>query len=81
MKRILFVAENVTLSQVVRLSVLARALDRERYEVHFASSEFDPLVFRDLDCHRHVLETIGGKAVERALESGRRIYEKATLMR
>lgn len=80
-KRILFVAENVTLAQVVRLVVLAKSLDPARYDVHFACSEFDPLVFSELDCHRHVLTTIGGRAVEKALEAGKRVYEKSTLMK
>ena len=43
--RILFVAEAVTLAQVVRLATLARGLDPARYEVHFASARFDELVF------------------------------------
>ena len=37
-RRILFVAEAVTLAQVVRLVTLARALDPARYDVHFASA-------------------------------------------
>src|SRR5262245_4148199 len=35
-KRVLFIGEAVTLAHVVRPLVLARALDREQYEVHFA---------------------------------------------
>ena len=49
LKRILFVVENTTLSQVVRLLVLARALDQQKYEVHFASSAFDPKIFSRTD--------------------------------
>ena len=80
-KKVLFVAENVTLAQVVRLVALARCLDPSRYEVHFACSDFDPLIFSRLDWHRHELRTIGGSAVQKALEAGKRIYEKSTLMR
>ena len=45
-RRVLFVAENVTLAQCVRLVTLARALDPQAYEVHFASSEFEPVRHR-----------------------------------
>ncbi len=80
-KRILFVAENVTLAQVVRLKVLADSLDSERYEIHFASSEFHPMVFQQTKFERHSLTTIEKAAVERAFASGRRLYEKKTLER
>ena len=79
-RKILFVAENVTLAQVVRLAVLGQALDRSRYEVHFASSSFEPLVFDGCDFERHYLETIEKSAVDKALASGKRIYEKQTLL-
>ncbi|HEY6725956.1 MAG TPA: glycosyltransferase [Polyangiaceae bacterium] len=78
--RILFVAENITLAQVVRLAVLARSLDRERYEVHFASSHFDPLVFAELDVEQHPLQTLDKARVEHCLARGKRIYEKKTLL-
>src|SRR5689334_8845456 len=42
-RRILFVTENVTLAQCVRLVTLACALDPERYEVHFACSDLPAL--------------------------------------
>ena len=44
-RRVLFVCEAVTLAQVVRLATLSRALDRARYQVHFASAHFDPMIF------------------------------------
>lgn len=78
--RVLFVAENITLAQVVRLAVLARTLDRQRYEVHFASSHFDPLVFDGLAVERHTLDTLPKSQVERCLARGKRIYEKKTLL-
>ena len=49
----LFVAEAVTLAQVVRLATLARALDPARYEVHFASAHFDELIFAGTAFIRH----------------------------
>lgn len=79
MKRILFVAEDVTLAQVVRLVVLARTLDPTRYRVHFACRYFDELVFRPGEFERTTLRTVTREAAHRALEKGKRIYDVATL--
>lgn len=80
-RRVLFVAESVTLAQCVRLAALARALDRQRYEVHFASSEFPELVFGGLDVVRRRITTLAPAAAERALQSGRRLYETGDVLR
>ncbi len=80
-RRVLFVAENVTLAQCVRLAALARTLDRERYEVHFACSDFPELIFARDELVRHPLVSLSPAAAARALESGQRLYEKATLLR
>lgn len=79
-KRILFVAESVTLAQVVRLVTLARRLDPEAYDVHFASSDFPPLIFRGAGFVQHRLKTLAPAAADAALRSGRRLYEKGTLL-
>lgn len=79
-KRILFVAENVTLAQVVRLATLARCLD-EQYDVHFATSEFDDLVFQGTAFSRHCLYTIPKAELFRAMEKGDRLYDTRTLLR
>jgi UDP:flavonoid glycosyltransferase YjiC (YdhE family) len=79
--RVLFVAENVTLAQCVRLVWLAQALDPERYEVHFASSDFPDLVFAGTPFVRHHITTLAPEAAARALEAGRRLYETAALLR
>lgn len=80
-RRVLFVVENITLAQVMRLRVLAAGLDPERYEVHFASSEFDPLLFAGTDFKCWPLYTIERKAGMRALAKGDRLYETHTLER
>jgi UDP:flavonoid glycosyltransferase YjiC (YdhE family) len=79
--RILFVAENVTLAQVVRLATLARSLDPARYEAHFACSEFAPLVFDGTRFVQWTVYTIPRWFVDRAIRTGRRIYDKRTLRR
>jgi UDP:flavonoid glycosyltransferase YjiC (YdhE family) len=80
-RRVLFVAENITLAQLVRLVVLARALDRTRYEIHFASSEFPALVFGDEDWRRWPLYTLEPRRVWKTLEKGRKLYDEKTLER
>jgi UDP:flavonoid glycosyltransferase YjiC (YdhE family) len=80
-RRILFVTENITLAQVVRLATLARGLPRERYEVHFACSDFDPLVFEGSEFQRWPLFTIDREAGFKALAKGERLYDDKTLER
>ncbi len=77
----LFVVENITLAQVVRLRVLAAGLDPARYEVHFASSEFDPLLFEGTAFRHWPLYTIEREAALKALAKGDRLYETRTLER
>lgn len=80
-KRVLFVAEDVTLAQVVRLYVLARSLDPARYEVHFACARFDPLIFGDAGFVRHPIFTLDRARVLRAAEHGQRLYGVDVLAR
>jgi UDP:flavonoid glycosyltransferase YjiC (YdhE family) len=77
----LFVTENVTLAQCVRLVTLARSLPAERYEVHFACSDFPELVFAPGEFTRHAIVSLSPDAAARALQSGQRLYEKGTLLR
>lgn len=77
--RILFVAEAVTLAQVVRLRVLAGALDPAAYEVHFASSAFPELVFAGLAAQRWPIRSLAPEVVARAVARGSRIYDRETL--
>lgn len=80
-RRILFVTENITLAQVVRLATLAQGLPREGYEVHFACSDFDPLVFEGTEFQRWPLFTIDKEAGFKALARGERLYDVKTLER
>jgi UDP:flavonoid glycosyltransferase YjiC (YdhE family) len=83
-KRILFVAEAVSLAQVVRLVTLARALDARRYEVHFASALFDDLIFGGPELThfvRHRIASLPAAVVDRRVARGLRPYGKGTLAR
>jgi UDP:flavonoid glycosyltransferase YjiC (YdhE family) len=78
-KRILFVAEAVTLAQVVRLVALARALDPARYQVHFASANFDELVFGGTDFIRHPIWSLSPAQIDARVGRGQRLYGRRTL--
>jgi UDP:flavonoid glycosyltransferase YjiC (YdhE family) len=78
--RVLFIAEAVTLAQVVRLQVLAHSLDPRRYEVHFASARFDPRVFgAEASFRRWPIRSLDPEVVDRLVASGKRIYDQDTL--
>jgi len=79
MKRILFVAEAVTLAQVVRLVTLALALDPARYEIHFASARFDDLIFRDTRFVRHPIWSLSPAVIDARVARGQRLYGRRTL--
>ncbi len=83
--RVLFVSEAVTLAQVVRLAVLARGLPRDRYEVHFAASHFDPMIFGAVDAgpalQRWPILSLAARTVERRVRGGRRLYGPRILRR
>jgi UDP:flavonoid glycosyltransferase YjiC (YdhE family) len=79
--RVLFVAEAITLAQVVRLVTLARGVDRERYEVSFACGPFDPIAFAGTDLEPIPLVTVDPKRALSKVERGERIYEKDLLFK
>lgn len=80
-RKILFIAEAVTWSQVVRLLVLARGLDPRRYEVHFASARFDEHLFAGARVRRWPITSVSPEKVDAAMAGGKRLYEKPLLAR
>ncbi len=71
MKKILFIAEERSWSQMVRLMVLACGLDQRRYEVHFASARFDERLFHGTSFKRWPITSISPeKSVDGASLSG-----------
>jgi len=78
-KRVLFVSESVTLAQIVRLSMLASALDRDRYEIHFAATDFPTYV--DFPVQRWPLWGISAATAQARLAAGRRLYTSRVLRR
>jgi UDP:flavonoid glycosyltransferase YjiC (YdhE family) len=78
-KRILFVSESVTLAQIVRLTTLARALDPDRYDVHFAATDFPSYV--DFPVRRWPLWGISAATAQARLAAGKRLYTNGVLDR
>ena len=78
-QRILFFAEAVTLAHVTRPLVLARSLDPERYEVHFACAAGYDFLFKDGEFTRWSIDTISTERFLHALATGSRLYDYQTL--
>lgn len=78
-KRILFVSESVTLAQIVRLTTLGHALDPDRYEIHFAATDFPTYV--DFSGQRWPLWGISAAHAQARLAAGKRLYTRAVLER
>jgi len=79
--RILFVAEAVTLAHVARPAVLAQALNREEYDIFFATDpRYNPL-FPELSGFRYDIWSISSAEFLNALAKGSPVYRKATLVR
>ncbi len=81
MKKILFIGEAVSWSNVVRCLVLARELDPRKYEVHFASARFDEFVFHGTDFMRWPITLLPADKIEAVVNSGsiKRIYDRPVL--
>lgn len=76
---VLFMAESVTLAQVVRLSVLARSIPRSVARVVFATSHFDPLVFRELDAEQVVVKGPNPNVALDAVARGKPYHDLSSL--
>ena len=78
-KRILFVAEAVTLAHIVRPLVLAQSLDPARFEIHYASARRYDFVFDQATFHRWEINSVPSQAFLDALAGGSRLYSLRTL--
>ena len=78
-RRILFVAEAVTLAHVVRPLVLAKALDPAHYEVHFACAEGYEAFLEDDRFTRWSIHSIPPRRFQEALRKGTPLYDLNTL--
>lgn len=78
-QRILFISEDITLAQVVRLVQLAKSLDTQKYEVHFACSDFKELIFKNTSFTQWKINNIGKEKMQEALDESRPIYTEEIL--
>ena len=78
-KKILFVAEAVTLAHVGRPLALARTLDRQRYDVHFACAPGYEPFFKDAPLRHWPLASIPSARFLAALAAGKPVYDTRTL--
>lgn len=78
-KRILFVAEAVTLAHVARPLVLAQSLDDTIYDVHFASASCFEFAFQGVNIRRWDITSTAPDAFLNALAKGHRLYNYRTL--
>src|SRR3569832_992685 len=77
--RILFVAEAVSLANVVRFAKLASALDTRRFEVWFASSHFPEVVFAGTRFNRRRIWSQAPEHTLARVARGRRPWNESTL--
>jgi UDP:flavonoid glycosyltransferase YjiC (YdhE family) len=77
--RVLFLAEAVTLAHVARPFSLATALPQKQFDVIFATDNRFSALFEARDWQAFPLETISRDDFERAISSGRPIYDAATI--
>src|SRR2546422_10276790 len=78
-RRILFVAEAVTLAHVARPIVLAEALDPTLYEVHLASDSRYNKLFPEVPFPLRPIYSIPSQQFLEALAAGHRLYDAETL--
>ena len=79
-KKILFIAEAVTLAHVGRLLSLAQGLDDKQYEVHFACADGYDFCFQDVALRRARIASISPQQFLQALAQGKPVYDEATLL-
>lgn len=77
--RILFVAEAVTLAHVARPLALARSLDPESFDIHFACHPRYRELMGQVAFSEHEIHSIAPQQFMQALASGSPLYDFATL--
>ncbi|MYM74835.1 glycosyl transferase family 1 [Duganella sp. FT134W] len=78
-KKILFVAEAVTLAHVGRPLALAQTLDRQRYDVHFACAPGYERFLQGSQLSNWPLTSIASARFLAALAAGKPVYDAPTL--
>jgi UDP:flavonoid glycosyltransferase YjiC (YdhE family) len=79
-RKILFIAEAVTLAHVGRPLALAASLNRQRYDLDFACAGGYEFCYRDSGLRHWPIASISGARFLQALASGKPVYDEATLL-
>ncbi|MBR7635435.1 glycosyltransferase [Janthinobacterium lividum] len=79
-KKILFMAEAVTLAHVGRPLSLAQGLDEDKYEVHFACADGYDFCFKQAPFRRWRIDSISSLQFLQALAHGKPVYTESTLL-
>jgi UDP:flavonoid glycosyltransferase YjiC (YdhE family) len=74
LKKILFVAENVTLAHATRLIVLASAIDQTKYEIIFATGKSVAHLVESAGFNCTIIPTLNSETFVNRLAKGNRIY-------
>lgn len=80
-KRLLFFAEAVTLSHVARPAMLYEMLDKENYDLYFASDPRYDHLFPEIADKKKNIWSISSKRFLDALAMGRPVYSESDLLR
>ncbi len=78
-KRILFIAEGVSLAHVTRPLVLARSLDTNLFEIHFACTSGYETILKNLPARFWPITSISSDRFLKCLSTGSPLYDRATL--
>ena len=78
--RILFIAEAVSLAHVTRPLVLAKGLDPQQWDVHFACADGYAFCLSELNTETHVVHSIAPATFLARLAAGRPLYTVAELL-
>jgi UDP:flavonoid glycosyltransferase YjiC (YdhE family) len=78
-KKLLFMAEAVTLAHVARPLALAAALGGQNYDIHLACADGFDFCWRDSDPPRIRIDSISSARFLNALAAGKPVYDEATL--
>jgi UDP:flavonoid glycosyltransferase YjiC (YdhE family) len=78
-KKILFMAEAVTLAHVGRPLALAHTLDRQRYDVHIGCASGYDMFFKGSDVTHWTIDSISSARFLAALAAGKPVYDAQTL--
>jgi len=80
MKKILFVAEAVSLAHVARPSILADSISGLDYEIVFASNGNFEICSKNIECEKFLLNSISTELFMRRLAAGRPVYSEQELV-